>query len=194
LARDAGYPVRVISERGAGGDNAAYSSRRAIMNDLMQAVRAGDAEAVRDMLARGAGVNETDEVNAVDEDGFTPLHRAVYDAELDRGHPRIVRLLIDAGANLDARIFFGITPLMLAAGGGQADAVEMLINAGADVLAANEGGRSANAMAKDKFYVDVINLLTDAERQLGVTEEGTCSSSRAPVKASVVNMLKPKTH
>jgi len=83
---------------------------------------------------------------------------------------------------------------MLAAGGGDAGVVEWLINAGADVLAANEGGRTARLMANDKFYVDVINLLTDAERQLGVSEEGSCSSGKNGVKPQVVNLVKPTTH
>lgn len=156
------------------------------MSELIQAVRRGDARAVRGLLDSGA------DVNGVDDDGFTPLHRAVYDPERESGDPQMVRWLIASGAALDARIFFGITPLMLAAGGGQAEIVEILINAGADVLAVNEGGRSANTMAKDKFYVDVINLLTDAERQLGVTEEGQCSSSRTPIQPRVVNLLKPE--
>ena len=49
-------------------------------------------------------------------------------------------------------------------------------------------------MANDKFYVDVINLLTDAERQLGVSEDGSCSSTKSVIQPSVVNMLKPSTH
>jgi calcineurin-like phosphoesterase len=68
------------------------------------------------------------------------------------------------------------------------------INAGADVLATNEGGRTARMMANDKFYVDVINLLTEAERQLGVSEDGSCSSTRSVVKPQVVNLMKPTTH
>jgi hypothetical protein len=83
---------------------------------------------------------------------------------------------------------------MLAAGGGDAPVVEWLINAGADVLAANEGGRTARLMANDKFYVDVINLLNEAERQLGVSEDGSCSSTKSVVKPQVVNLMKPTTH
>jgi len=42
--------------------------------------------------------------------------------------------------------------------------------------------------------VEVINLLNEAERQLGVTEDGSCSSTRSVVKPQVVNLLKPNTH
>ena len=133
-------------------------------------------------------------VNTRSPQGWTALAKAAYNGETERGYVEVVELLHQAGANLDERIFFGITPLMLAAGGGDASVVEWLINAGADVLAANEGGRTARLMANDKFYVDVINLLTEAEHQLGVTEEGSCSTTKSVVKPQVVNLMKPTAH
>jgi ankyrin repeat protein len=155
---------------------------------LMHAAHGGHLEAVQVLLAYGA------EVNFKSEHGWTALARAAYNAETGCGFPQVIAALHEAGAELDPRIFFSITPLMLAAGGGDAGVVEWLINAGADVLAANEGGRTARMMANDKFYVDVINLLTDAERQLGVSEEGSCSSGKKGVKPQVVNLMKPTTH
>lgn len=188
---------------------------------LLDAARSGDLAALETALADGATPDACDEagetalmlaaqhghtalvkrlivagvdVNAASPQGWTALARAAYNGETGRGYADVVEVLADAGANLDARIFFGITPLMLAAGGGDASVVELLINRGADVLAANEGGRTARMMANDRFYVDVINLLTEAERQLGVTEEGTCSSTKSVVKPQVVNLLKPTSH
>ncbi len=155
---------------------------------LMHAAHHGHLDAVRVLLAAGA------DVNAVSPQGWTALAKAAYNGETECGYVDVVEALHEAGAQLDARIFFGITPLMLAAGGGDASVVEWLINNGADVLAANEGGRTARMMANDRFYVDVINLLTEAERQLGVTEEGTCSSTKSVVKPQVVNLMKPTTH
>ena len=49
-------------------------------------------------------------------------------------------------------------------------------------------------MADDKFYVDVINLLHEAEQQLGVSVDGSCSSTHGVTKPQVVNLLKPNTH
>lgn len=155
---------------------------------LMLAAHGGHAAAVRLLIAAGA------DVNAVSPQGWTALAKAAYNGETERGYVEVVEVLADAGANLDARIFFGITPLMLAAGGGDASVVECLINRGADVLAPNEGGRTARMMANDRFYVDVINLLTEAERQLGVQEDGSCSSTKSVVKPQVVNLMKPTTH
>ena len=170
----------------AGADPAAVDE--AGETPLMHAAHLGHVAAVEVLIAAGA------DVNAKSPQGWTALAKAAYNGETERGYVEVIEALHQAGANLDERIFFGITPLMLAAGGGDAAVVEWLINAGADVLAANDGGRTARLMANDKFYVDVINLLTEAERQLGVTEEGTCSSTKSVVKPQVVNLLKPTTH
>ncbi len=155
---------------------------------LMHAAHAGHLEAVQTLLAAGAAPDFKS------EQGWTALAKAAYNAESECGYPQVIATLHAAGAELDTRIFFGITPLMLAAGGGDAGVVEWLINNGADVLAANDGGRTARLMANDKFYVDVINLLTDAERQLGISEDGSCSSTKSVIKPSVVSMMKPTTH
>jgi ankyrin repeat protein len=155
---------------------------------LMHAAHAGHLGAVQVLIAAGA------DVNAKSPQGWTALAKAAYNGETGCGYVEVIEVLHQAGASLDERIFFGITPLMLAAGGGDAPVVEWLINAGADVLAANEGGRTARLMANDKFYVDVINLLNEAERQLGVSEDGSCSSTKSVVKPQVVNLMKPTAH
>jgi len=170
----------------AGADHAAVDA--AGETALMHAAHGGHVAAVQVLIAAGA------DVNAKSPQGWTALAKAAYNGETERGYVEVIEVLHQAGAALDERIFFGITPLMLAAGGGDAPVVEWLINAGADVLAANEGGRTARLMANDKFYVDVINLLTEAERQLGVQEDGSCSSTKSVVKPQVVNLMKPTTH
>ncbi|MHB8914551.1 MAG: ankyrin repeat domain-containing protein [Thiobacillus sp.] len=176
--------IRTLLE--AGADHAALDE--AGETALMHAAHAGHLQAVKALLAAGAPPDFKS------EQGWTALAKAAYNAETECGYPQVIAALHEAGAELDTRIFFGITPLMLAAGGGDAGVVEWLINNGADVLAANDGGRTARLMANDKFYVDVINLLTDAERQLGVSEDGSCSSTKSVIQPSVVNMMKPNTH
>ena len=185
-AAGAGDVALIKSLIDAGADLAALDE--AGETALMHAAHAGHLEAVKTLLAAGA----TPDFKS--EQGWTALAKAAYNAETECGYPQVLAALHTAGAELDTRIFFGITPLMLAAGGGDAGVVEWLINNGADVLAANDGGRTARLMANDKFYVDVINLLTDAERQLGVMEDGSCSSTKSVIKPSVVNMMKPTTH
>jgi ankyrin repeat protein len=156
---------------------------------LMAAARGGHLEAVQSLLAAGA------DVNAKDADEWTALFKAAYNHELDCGFAPVVKALVDAGADVNAHIFYGLTPLMLAAGGGEAAVCEVLLNAGAEVKAANDGGRTALMMAKEKFYVDVINLLHEAEGYVPETE-GACASTgrRGPSDAAVVNFMKRPMH
>ncbi len=182
-AGDAAHLKKLLE---AGADHAATDE--AGETALMHASHGGHVAATQVLIAAGA------DVNAKSPQGWTALAKAAYNGETERGYVEVIEVLHDAGASLDDRIFFGITPLMLAAGGGDASVVEWLINNGADVLAANEGGRTARMMADDKFYVDVINLINEAEQQLGVSVDGTCSSGSKVAKPQVVNLMKPTTH
>ncbi|MGK2951322.1 MAG: ankyrin repeat domain-containing protein [Thiobacillus sp.] len=185
-AAQAGDAAQIKSLLEAGADHGATDE--AGETALMHAARNGHVAAVQVLITAGA------DVNAKSPQGWTALAKAAYNGDTERGYVEVIEVLHQAGAPLDERIFFGITPLMLAAGGGDAPVVEWLINAGADVLAANEGGRTARMMADDKYYVDVINLLHEAEQQLGVTVDGSCSSTRGVTKPQVVNLMKPTTH
>ena len=183
---------------------------------LFGAIKTGDVESVRQMLAAGADVDSRDgegatplmtashsgnlpmvrllieagaEINASDERGWTALMKAAYNAEHDRGFADIAQLLINAGADIEAPIGYGVRPLMLAAGYGETAVVETLLRAGADVMARNDGGLTALMMVKQKHYVDVINVLHEAEREAGVGE-GSCSSKNEP-GSRVVTFLKP---
>jgi ankyrin repeat protein len=149
----------------------------------MQAAHAGNLAMVKSLIEAGA------DVNARDERGWGALAKAVYNADLDRGFADVAQALLDAGADVEAAIGYGVRPLMLAAGYGETAVAEVLLNAGADVLARNEGGLTALMMVKQKHYVDVINLLHEAEQTAGVGE-GSCTSKNAP-GSNVITFLKP---
>lgn len=185
---------------------------------LVKSVTAGDVTEVQRMLLAGADVNTRNDegstllmlasyagnmamvealidaganVNAQDARGWSALSRAVYNAEQDRGFADVVQKLIEAGANIEAAIAYGVRPLMLAAGYGETAVVEVLLKAGADVLAKNEGGFTALMMVKQKHYVDVVNLLHEAEQISGLGE-GSCESKNAP-GSNVITFLKRPT-
>lgn len=148
---------------------------------LMVAAVLGHRAIVASLLAAGA------DVHASDDRGFTALFHGCYNPDEDRGHPEVVELLLAAGADREAQIGFGVRPLMYAAGNGEARVVEVLLRAGADPLARNDVGRTALMMVKDRNYVDVINILHEAETLL---ETGSCGSRNAP-DMQVVSFLKP---
>jgi len=83
---------------------------------------------------------------------------------------------------------------MLAAGSGEAAVVQVLLKAGADPKARNEGGRTALMMVKDKDYIDVINLLHEAESNVELGEDGAGCGSRNAPNANVVTFLKKDKH
>lgn len=58
-----------------------------------------------------------------------------------------------------------------------------------DYASQNDGGLTALMMVKQKHYVDVINMLHEAERDAGVGE-GSCSTKSEP-GSHVVTFLKP---
>ena len=88
---------------------------------LMMAALKGNIDAVRALLARDADVNKT---------GWTPLHYAASAASPQ--HLAIIALLLENHAYIDAASPNGTTPLMMAAQYGSTDAVELLLNEGAD--------------------------------------------------------------
>ena len=178
----AGDAALVTSLLQSGADGNARDATGATA--LMMAAGSGNLEVVNALLAAGV------DANAVDERGWTALMKAAYNADLDRGFPDVVQALIDAGANIEAPIAYGVRPLMLAAGYGEAAVVQVLLDAGADYRAQNDGGRTALMMVKEKHYVDVINLLHEIEQQEG--EGQRCGSKTAP-GANVVTFHKPGT-
>jgi ankyrin repeat protein len=95
----------------AGADHAAADE--AGETALMHAARGGHIAAVQVLIAAGADVNA--KASRAGRRSPRPPTTAT-----ERGYVEVIEVLHQAGASLDERIFFGITPLMLAAGGGDA--------------------------------------------------------------------------
>ena len=92
---------------------------------LLDATKRGDVAAVRTLLRGGADPNEAQ------GDGLTPLHVSAQEGNLD-----IVKLLIGAHANVEAKTRLGdYTPLHLASGAAHEAVVRALLDAGADPAA-----------------------------------------------------------
>ena len=115
---------------------------------LIEAVKAGDAEAVRALLDRGA------DVNVPATDGATALHWAVH-----RDDAGLVDLLLAAGAAPAAANRYGVQPVGLAAENGNAAILERLLEAGAGANAALPGGETALMTAARSGNPNALRVL-----------------------------------
>ena len=90
--------------------------------------------------------------------GFTPLHSAVAD---DAGEVTkdIVRMLIDAGADPNARSATDGTPVHTAAFTGNLPVLEMLLDAGGDPQAPDKKGHSPLDVARERGNTEAAALL-----------------------------------
>ncbi|GMR23345.1 MAG: hypothetical protein BMS9Abin37_1765 [Acidobacteriota bacterium] len=71
----------------------------------------------------------------------------------------VVRVALEAGANVNAPGRRDETPLICAASAGSAEAVSALLDAGANVEATSEDGRTASDVAKLKGFDEIVALL-----------------------------------
>ena len=99
--------------------------------DLDGAARENRVDVARALIARG------DDVDARDEDGWTPLHWAAEGDSLD-----VARLLIVRGAEVDARDKYGDTPLHRVVQKDSLSVGKLLITNGADIDAMNRYGHT----------------------------------------------------
>ncbi len=119
---------------------------------VADAAMRGDLGAVQALLARGV------DVNVPQGDGMTALHWAG-----ETGTAQLAQLLIDSGADLEAKTRLGdFTPLLIAAEAGNAVVIRMLLKAGAKVEARSSvGGATALHYAAEFGSVDAVLALIE---------------------------------
>jgi len=181
VAAWAAQPAQVVQQS---PEQARRAIARHLSQPLFDAVRAGDASAVRELIDLGANANAV-----IPGDG-SPLIEAARHGRMDlvqmllaagadpnlpvrgdgapliqaslSGNLEIVRLLVERGANVEVFVPNDETPLINAAQAGNLAIVKYLIERGADVnraVPANGGTRSPLSEAKRNGRLDVVNYL-----------------------------------
>lgn len=119
-------------------------------------------------------------VNAKDDDGYTPLHRAAYGNNM-----KCAELLLSRGADVDTRTNDGWQPLHSAALWNCADAAELLIHNGAELNVRTNGGQTPLHLAASQQNTDevlkllLLNSNVDAgtKNDIGETARDVCQRS-----------------
>ena len=157
---------------------------RGVKPDIFEACSLGDLETVQQLVAGNPA-----EANSSAPDGFYPLslgayfgHRAVVEFLLEngadvraaaknaqkvtalhagasRGDIEIVRMLLEAGADANAKQEGGFVPLHSAAQNGNAPLVELLLKHGARADARNDKGKTPSDIAAEAGHKDLAGRL-----------------------------------
>lgn len=118
--------------------------------NLLDAVRLNDFEAIEDFCAIGQ------DANVRDEGGRTPLHYAsaiTPDGEV----AQVVNALVSAGADVNNKDNQGNTPTHYAAGYGRIASLRALKSAGADPSVPNGNGQTAAEAARLNKFTEVFD-------------------------------------
>ena len=115
----------------------------------------GRCEAVELLLARGGEVNTH---------ARHPFHVAALHAALAGPQPGIAKLLVDAGADVNARQQAGIAPLHETAQNGDLELTKLLLDHGGDPSAQDDQGKTPAATAREHGHEAVAAFLEKAAR------------------------------
>ena len=113
----------------------------------------GRPEVVQYLLENSAGIDIVDTPQRE-----TPLHKAAS----DNGNKEIVKLLLEKGADVNAKNMYGETPLHKAASdNGNKEIVTLLLEKGANVYAKDTYNQTPLDIAKDKGHTKIVAFLEE---------------------------------
>ncbi|XP_072224749.1 caskin-1 isoform X3 [Leuresthes tenuis] len=129
--------------------------------ELLQAVKTEDLLTVQKLLQRPRpgkakllGSAKKVNVNFQDTDGFSPLHHAALNGNLE-----LISLLLDSQAAVDIRDQKGMRPLHYAAWQGKAEPMKMLLKSGSSVNGQSDEGQIPLHLSAQHGHYDVSEML-----------------------------------
>ena len=153
--------------------------------DFVELCEKGTAQQVQDALKEGANVNARDDINDA-----PALMYAVWASE---GNTEVVSLLLEAGADVNAKAGNGITALMLAAEDNKyPETVSFLLKAGADARVKTAFGKTALMCAAVNQNPKAVSLLlaagsdVNAQRDDGKTALMLAAIGNSPETVSLL--------
>uniref|UniRef100_A0A1A7W8I9 CASK interacting protein 1 n=1 Tax=Iconisemion striatum TaxID=60296 RepID=A0A1A7W8I9_9TELE len=127
--------------------------------ELLQAVKTEDLLTVQKLLQRPGkakllGSTKKVNVNFQDTDGFSPLHHAALN-----GNVELISLLLESQAAVDIRDQKGMRPLHYAAWQGKAEPMKMLLKSGSSVNGQSDEGQIPLHLSAQHGHYDVSEML-----------------------------------
>lgn len=126
--------------------------------DIWTAASSGEAGLLQQHVQAGSDLDQPHQLT-----GSTPLNMAI-----SRGHVAGARVLIEGGANIEARNADGGTPIIVAAFFGHEPIVRMLIHAGANVDATNNMGFTALQIVDGDWSPQVVKIYKFMEKLMRI--------------------------
>ncbi|KNC47506.1 uncharacterized protein AMSG_11713 [Thecamonas trahens ATCC 50062] len=125
---------------------------------LLHAARQRDALAVRKVIGELSNSSEVPSIiNQHTDTGWTALHHAAYNNDVES-----IALLLEAGAQLEARDRIGATPLYVACLSGHTEAAAVLVDANAEIDTRKDEGWTPLLAACHYGFAAVVGLLLEA--------------------------------
>ncbi|WP_300370244.1 ankyrin repeat domain-containing protein [Brachyspira sp.] len=133
---------------------------------LFNAINEKNADNVSNILSNSIDIN----INVLDEEGYTPLHRAIYNRDLNTVNALLKNENIDINSKLDMKVSIdgwylgGAAPLILASYIGEPNIVTALLENNADIKAKDDvDGSMAIHMASANGNNEVVKILLDKD-------------------------------
>ena len=133
---------------------------------LFNAINEKNADNVSNILSSSPDID----INVLDGEGYTPLHRAIYNRDLNTVNALLQDENINVNSKLDMKVSIdgwylgGASPLILASYIGDADIVKALLDNNADIKAKDDvDGSMAIHMASANGNNEVVKILLEKD-------------------------------